>query len=224
MLHWYDEAVLEAPSMITPEVLERMVPQCLEPELWAHHWGTWLDRYGVEDIQEIALVIAQAGHESASFRELEESLNYGVEALSKLFGAHRISRLDIQMYGRKRGQRANEEALGNILYGGTWGARNLGNTEPGDGYQFRGRGLFQLTGRANYEACAADTGLDIVHDPDLLCRDAEAAVISALWFWSTRVTSLNVKASTRQINGGFNGLADRVARFKRALAVMEGLV
>lgn len=222
MQYWIEEALLVQPKVLTGEQLSRMVPQCTDPDVWAEAFATQLPRHGIESDHDVALFIAQVGHESASFRQLEESMNYSTSALHSLFGAHRITRIEIETLGRKSGQRANQQALANTLYGGEWGKRNLGNVEPTDGWDFRGRGLIQLTGRSNHERCAAATGLDIVRDPDLLVRDPAAAVVASLWFWSDRVTRRDVKGSTKQINGGYNGLADRVERFKRALAVLEG--
>src|SRR5690606_9297192 len=97
-----------------------------------------------------AMFLGQIAVESGQFSTVTESLNYSVDALVKMFGRHRISVPDAERYGRKLGQKANQEALANLLYGGEWGRKNLGNTEPGDGWRFRGRGLKQLTGRDNY--------------------------------------------------------------------------
>lgn len=221
MQHWYEDALLVQPKVLTGEQLGRMVPACHEPEVWADVLATYLPRAGVESDHDIALFIAQAGHESASFRELEESLNYSVDALVKLFGRHRISLRDAEMLGRKKGQSADQSALANVLYGGEWGAKNLGNVQPGDGWKYRGGGIFQLTGRYNHTKCAEATGLNLVDEPELIRSDPEAAVVSALWYWNERVTRWDIKGSTKQINGGYNGLADRVERFKRALKVLE---
>lgn len=222
MQQWVDAVILEEPTLLTASVLKKAMPDCREPERWAEPLAIGMSRYGLESDHDMALFLAQVGHESAGFRMLEESLNYSVEALEKLFGAHRIHPREIQLLGRKPGQKANEPALANTLYGGAWGAENLGNVEPGDGWRYRGRGVIQLTGRANYEACAADTGLDIVHHPDLLATDAAAGVESALWFWSRYVPGRDIKSTTRQVNGGYHGLDDRVERFRRALKALEG--
>lgn len=81
---------------------------------------------------------------------IRENLNYSVDGLLKTFGRHRISEADARRYGRAGGRPANQEAIANIIYGGEWGRVNLGNTQPGDGWRFRGGGLAQITGRANY--------------------------------------------------------------------------
>lgn len=100
------------------------------------------------------------------------------------------------------------------------GRADLGNTQPGDGVRYKGRGLIQITGRYNYRDCGHALGLDLVEQPDLLEQPVPAAR-SAGWFWQHR--GLNQIADsgafdqiTRRINGGMNGQADRLAYLKRA--------
>lgn len=104
------------------------------------------------------------------------------------------------------------------------GRADLGNTVKGDGFKYRGRGLIQITGRANYAACGEALGLDLVSHPDYLELPQHAAM-SAAWFWSTR--GLNALADrgefvkiTRRINGGLTGQDDRQALYDRALEVL----
>ena len=104
------------------------------------------------------------------------------------------------------------------------GRKDLGNTVAGDGSKYRGRGLIQITGRANYMACAEGLGLDLIKQPELL-EKPQNACMSAAWFWATR--GLNTLADagqfdkiTRRINGGQNGAADRQALYARALKVL----
>lgn len=104
------------------------------------------------------------------------------------------------------------------------GRADLGNTEKGDGSKYRGRGLIQITGRANYNACGEALGLDLINKPELLELPQHASM-SAAWFWSAR--GLNTLADqgefvkiTRRINGGVNGLADRQALYEKALKVL----
>ena len=104
------------------------------------------------------------------------------------------------------------------------GRSDLGNTVKGDGSKFRGRGLIQITGRANYTACGEALGLDLINQPELIEQPQHAAM-SAAWFWSTR--GLNTLADqgefvkiTRRINGGVNGLVDRQALYEKALKVL----
>lgn len=104
------------------------------------------------------------------------------------------------------------------------GRADLGNVVAGDGYFFRGRGLIQVTGRANYAACGEALGLPLLAHPELL-EEPENAARSAGWFWSTH--GLNgladqqlFSAITKRINGGQNGAADRVERYHRALEAL----
>ena len=103
------------------------------------------------------------------------------------------------------------------------GRLDLGNTQLGDGYRYRGRGLIQITGRANYQAVSDGLATDFVNDPDQLA-DPEYAVRSAMWFWQSH--GLNARADlgnfiqiTSVINGGQNGAADRMALYQQAQKV-----
>lgn len=105
------------------------------------------------------------------------------------------------------------------------GRVDLGNTQPGDGKRFMGRGLIQITGRKNYAACGAALGLDLIANPDLLAKPQNAAA-SAAWFWLSN--NLNRFADredfiglTRAINGGTNGITDRRALWDRAKAALK---
>jgi putative chitinase len=121
--------------------------------------------------------------------------------------------------GHESGQlRYTEEIASGAAYEGR---KDLGNTQPGDGVRFKGRGLIQLTGRANYAAFAQACGQDVVADPDLVAEKPRLAVDAAVWFWGEH--GLNALADkddvlgiTKCINGGTNGLADREALLARA--------
>lgn len=103
------------------------------------------------------------------------------------------------------------------------GRADLGNTHPGDGRLFRGRGLIQITGRANYAVCSrALFGDDRLLDAPELLEQHDLAVRSAGWFWDSRnlSTVTDFEKLTRKINGGTNGLADRYAYYGRAKAAI----
>jgi putative chitinase len=106
---------------------------------------------------------------------------------------------------------------------------DLGNTQPGDGILFKGRGLIQITGRANYVALMMALNIDCVVHPEIL-EAPDLATRSAGWFWSSRnlnsIAALNTSDAfitvTKRINGGINGLADRQqywAKAKKALGI-----
>lgn len=180
--------------------------------------------YDITSPRRIAGFLSQISHESGRLERLEESLNYSVDALLRMFGRHRITEAEARRFGRTPSQPADQQAIANVLYGGPWGMRNLGNTENGDGWRFRGRGLKQLTGRSNYARCGAAIGEDLIKHPERLCLPVNAA-LSAGWFWKTN--GLNELADrgdvvnmTKRINGGDIGLPERTALFSQAMAVL----
>lgn len=108
------------------------------------------------------------------------------------------------------------------------GRKDLGNTSRGDGVRYKGRGLIQLTGKANYKAYKEYCGFDVVAKPELL-EQPLGATRSSMWYWQTHGLNAlsdkdDIKAVTRRINGGYNGLADRekyLTRAKKALGIMK---
>lgn len=107
-----------------------------------------------------------------------------------------------------------------IASGAAYEGRNdLGNTQPGDGMKYKGRGPIQVTGRYNYTAAAQALGLDLVNRPELAADPEHAFRVSA-WWWATHglneiSDTADVVAATRRINGGLNGLDDRQTRYAR---------
>jgi putative chitinase len=105
------------------------------------------------------------------------------------------------------------------------GRKDLGNTSPGDGVRYKGRGLIQITGRSNYVLCSLGLGLPLVEKPELL-EEPVNAVRSAGWYWNK--CNLNSLADlglfqkiTRRINGGLNGYSDRYRLYQRAFDVVK---
>jgi putative chitinase len=93
------------------------------------------------------------------------------------------------------------------------GRKDLGNTEPGDGARYKGRGYIEITGRSNYKSVTKALGVDFLSNPELL-GTPPYDMLSAGWYWDTR--NLNVLADkddvvgiTKKVNGGLNGLSDR---------------
>jgi putative chitinase len=102
---------------------------------------------------------------------------------------------------------------------------DLGNTVVGDGRRFKGRGLIQITGRANYRECGTVLGLNLLQFPELLEKPATASR-SAAWFWHSRRLNRfadvdQFGALTKAINGGYTGLDDRLAYWLRARHVFH---
>lgn len=133
--------------------------------------------------------------------------------------------------GHESGQlNYNEEIASGKAYEGRI---NLGNTEKGDGIKFKGRGLIQITGRANYQKLTNEMrglalGVDFVTEPHLL-KEPQYAVQSACWWWHNRKlneladddSEVSFKRITRIINGGYNGYTDRYKIWQRAKQILR---
>lgn len=199
--------------------------------LWAPHAEAAMTEFGIASKMRAAMFLAQVGHESNGLTRLVESLNYSTKTLLAAFGRHRISEADAWRYGRNDLHPADQETLANLLYGGEWGRKNLGNTEPDDGWKFRGQGPKQITGRANARGARDRLRVrlgtrvpDFEADPHLLCTP-EWGMLAAADFW--HANDLNgfadrgdIVGCTKVINGGDNGLEDRRQRYAHALKVL----
>ncbi len=173
-----------------------------------------LPTHGINTKARIAAFLAQAGHESGHFKARVENLNYSAKALlsvfPKYFDAERAAE-----YQRK------PEKIASRVY-----ANRMGNGDEAskDGWKYRGRGYIQLTGKDNYTRCGKDLGVDLLATPEYL-ETIEGAIKSACWYWTTNklnqyADSGDIKALTKRINGGYNGLEDRVSLYKKATAAL----
>lgn len=209
--------------IITEAQLAVMLPTNSEISDWCKELNKALPKYGINNARRIASFVSQCGHESRDFTALEENLNYSERALNSVFGRYfGPGKRDAKEYAR------NPEKIANYVYmdkyRSTRGA--LGNTQPGDGWRFRGRGLKQLTGRHNYERFAKDYEMTAEEAAKWL-ETKEGALASALWFWDTNnlnsVADTNdVRALTKRINGGDIGLEDREYRYRIAMQALTG--
>lgn len=211
------KAPIAPTALITPAQLHAIVPTLdinRASELCVPLIGTF-NEFGLSTIARRAAFIAQAAHESAGFSTFIENLNYSAGALNRVWPSIFPAAIAAQ-YAQQ------PERIANRAY-----ANRIGNgpETSGDGWRYRGRGVFQLTGRANYLACANALGLDLINHPELLEQPVNA-FRSAGWFWSSK--ALNPLADmgsfteiTRRINGGYNGLPDRQAYWARAKQVLK---
>ena len=177
-----------------------------------------MDRFGINTITRQAAFMAQAMHESAMFTRMEELLYYkSAERVAEIFRAARKNPDKIPSLVR------NPQALANFVYAGRNGN---GDEASGDGWDFRGRGIFQLTGRANYRK--AGEALDQRYEslPDLVGTPIHAC-LTAAWYWDVTGCShladdANIDAITKAINGAaMEGASKRRELFKTALGVLS---
>jgi putative chitinase len=178
-------------------------------------------RFGVTNHRRIAQFLGNVCHENGGFTKLVESLNYSPEGLMATFGRHRISESEAKAYGRTKSRPANQKAIANLIYGGDWGKKNLGNINPNDGWDFRGSGIGQPTGRANFKRCEDATGIQFTDHPEKM-RDVENSMIAALTLWSKwglneLADSGQTEAIRKKWNGGLLGIKEVKEAITRGL-------
>jgi putative chitinase len=171
-------------------------------------YKTLFDRYGITTKDRIAHFLAQLDHESG-LKPIAENLNYSAVGLTTIFKKYFNSE-SAKQYAR------SPQRIANRVYANRMGN---GNEASGDGWRYRGRGFIQITGKDNYGSLSKATGVDYVANPDLLLTEADA-MISALWYWDRiKANQLadegNIREITRRINGGFNGMSDRINKLKK---------
>lgn len=194
-------------SLVTVERLRRFEPFARADILVAIATSaSAIEAAGIDTPQRLAHFLAQVAHESAGLARTEEVLSYSAARLVEVWPSRFPSLAAAAPYAR------NPQALANKVYGG-----RLGNRLPDDGWRFRGGGGLGTTGRANY----AEAGFEA--DPDAL-RRPENFLAPALLYWRSRGCNAladrdDVVGLTVRINGGENGLADRLARLAAARRV-----
>ncbi len=182
-----------------PDAVLDQIPDCAE-------------KFTINTPLRLAHFLAQCAHESAGFTALEEKLSYSADRLKQVFPKYFPDNL-ADNYARQ------PEKIASRIYGNRMGN---GDETSRDGYKYRGRGYIQLTGKDNYNAFAQSINDDILNNPDWVAT--KYPLLSAAWFWDTR--SLNQLADegsgdevvtkiTKKVNGGLNGLDDRIQYFKK---------
>jgi len=208
-------AVVEDKPLIDPAKFAKFAPKAIKGTLPALEKAARKNKLTHKDV--LAAWLGQMYEESGGFSVMMESLNYSSASLKKKFGRHRISLADCDRYGRNDDHPANQRVLANILYGGDWGRENLGNIKPNDGWDYRGAGYKQITGRSNQEKYGVTAS-------ELLIPDISADV-AARFFVDKGCVPLakqgNIREITRLINGGYNGLENRIAYTDKAREIIN---
>lgn len=196
------------------EQIAELFPNCKpDAETWFEQLEAILPVFEINTEKRVAAFIAQCGHESGGFRAISENLNYSAKALDAVFGKYFVrGGRDAEEYHRQ------PEKIANVVYANRMGN---GDTDSGDGWRFRGRGLIQLTGRNNYTAFAEYAEMDLDDVVEYLATP-KGAVHSACWYWFNNnlnqyADSGDIKSMTRRINGGYIGLEDRIHHYEHAL-------
>jgi putative chitinase len=182
-------------------------------------WLPWLqktfERYSIDNTVRQSAFIGQCMHESANFKVLQENLNYSANGLKSVWGSRFPTDEIANKYAR------NPDMIANKVYANRM---SNGDEESGDGWKYRGRGLIQCTGKDLYKTLSDALNIDLINDPDLL-TEMPYASMSAGWFWNKKglnalADAKDYKEMTKRINGGFNGLDDRIAKINKTMEIL----
>jgi putative chitinase len=169
-------------------------------------------KFNITNTLRLAHFLAQCGHESGSFKAVTENLNYSADGLKKTFGKYFPGTLN-ESYAKQ------PEKIASRVYGSRMGN---GDESTKDGWKYRGRGYIQLTGKSMYEAFDKIAEEDILNNPDLVAT--KYPLMTAAWFFDKNnlwticdrgADDSTVTSVTKRVNGGSNGLNDRIEKFKK---------
>lgn len=207
---------------LTKDQLKKIMPNC-NVDQWIDPLNAAMARFEINTPVRMAAFLAQVAHESAETTRLTEGLSYShAERLCAVWPKRFPTPLAAAPYVK------NSEGLANLVYANRAGN---GDAASGDGYRYRGRGLFQLTFKDNYRMAGDALGLSLVSEPDSVTTP-QVAALTAAHYWQRR--ELNALADhqpddddqkdfeqiTIRINGGLVGLPERQRYWERAQAVL----
>ena len=196
---------------------EQLAQLGINPD-WLPHLQKVCDKYSINNVNRQAAFLGQLMHESNNLKTMQENLHYSANGLKSVWG----SRFPTDEIANKY---ANQpDMIANKVYSNRMGN---GDEESGEGWKYRGRGLIQCTGKDLYKTLSDALNVDLINDPDMLLQPPYAAM-SAGWFWNKK--GLNdladqnnyeaTKEMTKRINGGFNGLDDRIVKIEQAKKIL----
>ena len=193
--------------------LEGIIPEKVLEEL-----PNVIERFNINTTLRLAHFLSQCAHESANFKAVSENLNYSAQGLKRTFPKYFTGNLN-ESYARK------PEKIASRVYGGRMGN---GDESTKEGFKFRGRGYIQLTGKNNFKRFSDFIGEDVVVNPDLVATKYPLTS-AGFFFYSNKLWSICDKGATdavvteltKRINGGTNGLADRISKFKKFYSALN---
>lgn len=195
---------------IFPDANSKVLSSIVEPLNKA------MEEFEINTPLRCAAFVAQCAHESDLFTEEVENLNYSAKGLMNTW-PKRFPNLELaNQYARQ------PQKIANFVYSSRMGN---GDEASNDGWNFRGRGFIQITGKESYIACGKKLGIDLVKDPSYL-ETVEGACRSAGWFWQWKklnkpADEKDILKMTKLINGGTIGLQSRTDYYNRALKVLD---
>lgn len=199
-------------DLVSAKMLNKLFPQNKNTDNLAEALNKILPKYEINTTERVAAFLAQCGHESGGFSKFVENLNYSDKGLCLTFSKKFPTMDSAKPYHRQ------PEKIANYVYSNKNGN---GSVESGDGWKFKGRGFIQLTGKANYSLFANSISKSL-DETVVYCETLEGAIESACFFWkhnnlNSIADAKNVVSMTKAINGGNNGLQERINLYNEAL-------
>ena len=202
-------------------------------EVWLPYFNSIPKNFGIDTPLRMAAFLAQVGHESGGLSLLEENLNYSAEGLANVWPKRYAKKLQNGLYAKNSVGRylpstlAIKIARKPVLIASNTYADRMGNgsVESQEGWNYRGRGILQITGKSNYAELTLNTGIDFVSNPNLL-KEPAYALISACFFWKNNnlnrfADKKDVLSLSKAINGGIIGLEHRKALYEKACKTLQ---
>jgi putative chitinase len=205
------------PKNLTAEALaDCMGCSTTRAAIWVPFLHKAMACYGIEKPIRMAAFLAQVAHESDGLKSLEENLNYSADGLLKTW-PNRFTPAEAREYAR------NPERIANKAYA----RAELGNgpESSGDGWRFRGSGLFQLTGRDAFRRFGKAHGIDAERHPEMVRAQDWPAAMAAAWEWDSKklwafADRDDIDSVSKKLNGGTNGLEERRIHYVRAKKIL----
>jgi len=207
-------------SSIAYKTVLKLAPKAKDNYLKAiQQSGPLFEQHGITTPLRLSHFLAQALHETGGFTVLRESMKYRAPRILEIFGVGKHSAAVTPAEAEQLA--GNEQALAERVYGlgNPKKALELGNTQPGDGFLFRGNGVLQMTGRGHHRRMSQLCGVDFEGTP-ALATEPEYALLPALFTWTSGNLNAyadknDIRTITRRINGGYTGVADREDWFEK---------
>lgn len=203
--------------LITEDRFKTFAPKCKDVKEYVSALNQLLPKFNITSTASIQAFLAQYAHETMGYTKLVENTCYTTpERLMKVFPSKFPNQTIAKMYvGRA-------DAIANRVYANKYGN---GDENSKDGYRFRGRGLCHLTFKDNYKAFHKETGIDVVQHPEFL-EEVYYAVYAGCWYWRSRRINIPAEANdfttvTKLINGGVNGLSERLDWLHKAKEIFK---
>lgn len=202
---------------ITEAQIRRIMPNVSQARVveFVNCFNQWGDAFEINIPLRFVHFIAQIAHECGELKYMEENLNYSASSLLRVFLKY-FNNQSVSEYANK------PEKIANKVYGGRMGN---GPEASGDGWRSRGRGAIGTTGRTNYQLYASSKFCvgDLMSNPDLLSKSPGCYKSAMFFWWKNGLNAIadtdDVKKVSQRVNGGTNGLAQRMYYYRVAKRV-----